>query len=210
MQKSKVMASLVQSGFSLDLILIEISELNGIVRFIVWSVCMQFLSCSCAFKIPFWCGLIHWLLSKILIDGFKGFGTVFLSLISDNPRSRLLCWSKCHYCVDFEFWDTLLKLSSLLVWWCFLGYCSSSVISSEDQVFRILDTRVCSGPLIWLFSPAWDAAELTLPRSWLQLSFPGHWLQDECLQSFHLSLGLGANSRNECTMFNQISRLIAN
>jgi hypothetical protein len=27
---------------------------------------------------------------------------------------------------------------------------------------RLLDTIVCSGPLIWLFSPAWDAVILTL------------------------------------------------
>ena len=33
------------SGFSRDLILIGVSELNGIVRFIVSSVCRQFGSC---------------------------------------------------------------------------------------------------------------------------------------------------------------------
>jgi hypothetical protein len=27
---------------------------------------------------------------------------------------------------------------------------------------RILDTIVCSEPLVWLFSPAWDAVILTL------------------------------------------------
>jgi hypothetical protein len=26
----------------------------------------------------------------------------------------------------------------------------------------MLDTIVCSGPLVWLFSPAWDAVKLTL------------------------------------------------
>jgi hypothetical protein len=27
---------------------------------------------------------------------------------------------------------------------------------------RMLDMIVCSGPLVWLFSPAWDAVKLTL------------------------------------------------
>jgi hypothetical protein len=27
---------------------------------------------------------------------------------------------------------------------------------------RMLDTNVCSEPLVWLFSPAWDAVILTL------------------------------------------------
>jgi hypothetical protein len=41
----------VLSNFFRDLILVEVSELNGIVRFIVRSVCKQFCSCKCAFKI---------------------------------------------------------------------------------------------------------------------------------------------------------------
>ena len=41
---------------------------------------------------------------------------------------------------------------------------------------RILDTILCSGSLVWLFSPAWDAVKLTLPGGWLHLSlsFRGH------------------------------------
>ena len=41
---------------------------------------------------------------------------------------------------------------------------SSFVISSEIRSVRILDTIVCSESLVWLFSPAWDAVKLTLPR----------------------------------------------
>ena len=33
---------------------------------------------------------------------------------------------------------------------------------------------VCSGSLVWLFSPAWDAVKLTLRGGWLHLSFRGH------------------------------------
>ena len=32
----------------------------------------------------------------------------------------------------------------------------------EIRFVRILDTIVCSGALLWLFSPAWDAVKLTL------------------------------------------------
>ena len=39
---------------------------------------------------------------------------------------------------------------------------------------RILGTIVCSGSLVWLFSPAWDAVKLSLPGCWLHLSFRGH------------------------------------
>ena len=39
---------------------------------------------------------------------------------------------------------------------------------------RILDTIICSGSLVWLFSPALDAVKLTLPGGWLHLSFCGH------------------------------------
>ena len=39
---------------------------------------------------------------------------------------------------------------------------------------RILDTIVCSGSLVWLFSPAWAAVKLTLAGGWLHLSFRGH------------------------------------
>jgi hypothetical protein len=41
----------VTTARSSDLILMKVSELNGIVRFIVRSVCRQFCSCKCAFKI---------------------------------------------------------------------------------------------------------------------------------------------------------------
>jgi hypothetical protein len=36
--------------------------------------------------------------------------------------------------------------------------------------FRMLDTIVCFGPLVWLSSPAWDAVLLTPDRSALSWS----------------------------------------
>ncbi len=44
--------------FFRDLILMEISELDGIVRFVVRPVCKQFRSCLCAFNIRTRCRLI--------------------------------------------------------------------------------------------------------------------------------------------------------
>jgi hypothetical protein len=46
-----IASTVVAKFFFRDLILMEVSELNGIVRFIVRSVCKQFCSCKCAFKI---------------------------------------------------------------------------------------------------------------------------------------------------------------
>ena len=47
-----------------------------------------------------------------------------------------------------------------------------------------MDTIVCSGSLVWLFSPARDAVKLTLPGCWLHLSFRGHrpyrFRSDDC------------------------------
>ncbi len=36
------------------------------------------------------------------------------------------------------------------------------------------NTIVCTEPLVWLFSPAWDAVLLTLDL-WMHLPFRGHW-----------------------------------
>ena len=99
---------------------------------------------------------------------------VVLSLISENPRSRfmlelmlLLCRFWVLKCVA---WSQLLRLftdgsddTALLLWFLL-----------KIRSVRILDTIVCSGSLVWLFSPAWDAVKLTLPGAWLHLSFRGH------------------------------------
>ena len=48
--------------------------------------------------------------------------------------------------------------ASQIEWWSW-QCCSSSEISFEDQV---LDTGVCSGTFLWLFSPTWNTVKLTL------------------------------------------------
>jgi hypothetical protein len=52
---------------------------------------------------------------------------------------------------------------------CFAGSTMDSDIISLRPLFllrirsvRLLDATACSEPLVWLFSSAWDAAELTL------------------------------------------------
>ena len=114
---------------------------------------------------------------KILIDGFNGLGTV--ASISDNQRSRfmmelmrLLCWfwilkrvaRSQLLCLFNDVFDKFGDNTALLSWF-FL----------KIGAVRILDTIVCPGSLVWLFSPAWDAVKLILPGFWLRLSFGGHW-----------------------------------
>ena len=110
---------------------------------------------------------------KILIDGFSGLGTVALSLIFANRRSRfivelmlLLCpfwvWNAL---LDFSFFACLMMVKTILLF--FRDFFWRSV--------RMLDTIVFSGSLLSLFSPAWDAVKLVLPRCWLHLSFRCHW-----------------------------------
>ena len=61
-----------------------------------------------------------------------------------------------------EFWNSLLQIG------CFAG----SMVSDDTTLLpflllkiisvRMLHMIVCSGPSVWLFSPAWDAVVLTL------------------------------------------------
>ena len=80
-----------------------------------------------------------------------------------NLRLKFCVGSLWWYCVEFEFWNSLLEVC------CF----ADSMVGPDGAVLlpwfllkvryaRILDTFVCSGALIWLFSPAWDAVKLTL------------------------------------------------
>ena len=80
-----------------------------------------------------------------------------------NLRLKFCVGSLWWYCVEFDFWNSLLEVG------CF----ADSMVGPDGAVLlpwfllkvryaRILDTFVCSGALIWLFSPAWDAVKLTL------------------------------------------------
>ena len=108
-----------------------------------------FWSCWWAFKIQIW--FINFS-AKILIDGV----TVILSLISENSRSRFmleLMLLLCRFWILIRF-QVARYLRFFLVCWWFRQYCSSSVISSEDQIckntgynrmFRAIDLAVLSG-----------------------------------------------------------------
>ena len=61
------------------LILMEfVSELNGIVRFIVGSVCKQVCSNECAFNIRFRCRSIHWLFNKDFDQQIQWIGGILI------------------------------------------------------------------------------------------------------------------------------------
>ena len=90
----------------------------------------------------------------------------------------LLCWFWILMCFvrslcffrSSSFFNCLIMVQTLLLFiHCFFW------LSSEDQSFRILDTIVCLGSLVWLFSPVWNIVKLTLPGGCLHLSFLGHW-----------------------------------
>ena len=57
-----------------------------------------------------------------------------------------------------------------------------SLLLVKIKSFRMLDTIVCSGPLVWLFSPAWDAVLLTPDSSALS------WSLDSSALSWSLTL----------------------
>ena len=117
------------------------------------------------------------------------FGHLFRSCFL-RIQDRSWCCSWCNRCVDLNFEMHWLNWTSSLVWGCFLQ-CSSSADFLRIRSVRILDSIVCSTPLVWLFSPAWDAVKLACLKA--VFIFPGHRgattvvLQDECLTPFHLS-----------------------
>jgi hypothetical protein len=95
--------------------------------------------------------------TRVLIDGFNGIVTCFLSLISKNPKSRFLLELTIFVSV-FKFEPRCSNSAASLVQWWFpttLLFFSCFFIRSV----RMLDKL---GALIWLFSRAWDAVELTL------------------------------------------------
>jgi hypothetical protein len=127
------------SDFFRDVVLMEVSELDGIVtivRIIVKSVCKQFGSCSCAFNIRIWCRLIHWLLSKDFEQGIQWIRDFSFCLWLIRIQDQDLCWSwSCWWW--YLCWFRILKLVSrtrLLRWFKWVRWYCSSVASFEDQV----------------------------------------------------------------------------
>ena len=118
---------------------------------------------------------------KILIDGFNGLGTVDLSLISGNPRSRFMLKLILLLCL---FWVLKRVARSQLLRLFDDGSDNTALLSwflLKIRYVRILDTIVCSGSLVWLFSPAWNAIKLTQPGCWLHLAGdPPSWARLRC------------------------------
>ena len=108
---------------------------------------------------------------KILIDGFNGLWPVVLSLISENPNWRFMLELMLLLC---RFWVLKRVARSQLHSRFDDGSDNTALLSwflLEIRSVGKLDTIICSGSLVWLFSPAWHAIQFTLPGGWLYLSF---------------------------------------
>ena len=80
-----------------------------------------------------------------------------LSLISENPRSRFVSDLMLLLC---QFWVLKRVAGSQRLHLFNAGSDNAALLSwflLKIRSVRILDTIVCSGSLVWLFSPAWDA-----------------------------------------------------
>ncbi len=103
------------SDFFCDLILMEVSELNSIVRFIVRSVCKQFCSCKWAFKIRIWCRLILWLFSKNFDQQIQWIRDILFVFDFQESRIKIYVGVNGDICVSLELRNSLLELG------CFAG-----------------------------------------------------------------------------------------
>ena len=140
--------------------------------------------------------MIHWFFRKDFdrfqwASGFNGLGTVILYLIMLNfwkSKSKFYAGVNALIVSILNF-DTLCLISALLRWFND-GSDNTALLLwflLKIRSVRILDTTICSGSLVWLFSPAWNAIKLTLPGGWLHLSFRGHrpylFRSDDCSYS---------------------------
>ena len=140
-----------------DPMFMEVLELNAIVLFIVVSVCKQFCSCFCAFNFRIRCQLIHWLFNKGFGQQTQWISDILLSLIYKNPWPRYLC--------QFRLSKLVQASRTRLIRWFNGGSDDTALLLLlllKIKSVRMQDTIVCSEPLVWLFSLAWDAVILTL------------------------------------------------
>jgi hypothetical protein len=155
------------SDFFLDLNRMEVSELDGIIRFIVRSVCKQFCSCLCAFNIQIRCRLIHWLFNKA--KRFNGLETNFLSLIHKNPRSRfnlelIMIFFQFRTLKVGCFADLMVGSTPLLFFYCF--FWRSSLLECWIRSYIQSNWFSCLSGL---------GRRYTRPGRWIHLLFRGHW-----------------------------------
>ena len=103
--------------------------------------------------------------ARISINGFYGLGTVLLSLIYENPRSKFMLELMLLLCRS---WMLKLTAGTRLLCWFYDGSYDPALLPwflVRIRSVRTLDTIVCSGSLVWLFSPAWEAVKLN-PMAW--------------------------------------------
>ncbi len=133
-----------------------------------WSWILLFCSLLYQFVGSFFCAFVlsifgldaNWFidfLTRVLVNRFNGLATFFLSLIYKNPWSRYLC--------QFRISKLVQASRTRLIRWFNGGSNDTALLPLlllKIKSFRMLDTIVCSEPLVWLFSLAWDAVILTL------------------------------------------------
>jgi hypothetical protein len=101
----------------------------------------------------------------ILINRFNGLETFILSLIDGNQRSRFML-ELMEIFVSIKNFETRCSNSAaLLVQFWVDDTALLPLLLLKIRSVRMLATIVCSEPLVWLFSPAWDAVTITLDGS---------------------------------------------
>ena len=89
-------------------------------------------------------------------------GIIILYLVLRIQRSKIYVWLH-DILVSFWFWKRVARVR-LLCW--FNDEVRDAALLPwfllKIRSVRIMDTIVCLGTLLWLFSPAWDAIKLTL------------------------------------------------
>ncbi len=100
--------------------------------------------------------------TRILINGFYRSETFFWSF-KKEPRSRFMLELMM---IFFSIKNLKLVARARLIRW-FNGGSDDVALLPLFLIrsVRMLETIACSGTLVWLFSPAWDAVKLTL-ESW--------------------------------------------
>ena len=156
---------MVSFGSFLDQFVISFIMLTGFQ----YSNLMQFYSLTFSKR--------FWSMGSMELNGLlPGLGTVLLSLNSEIPRSRFMLELMLLLCP----FSVLKRVAPSQLLRLFNDGAYNTVLLSrflmKIRSVRILDTIVCSGTLVCLFSPAWDAVKFNLPGCWLfHLSFRGHW-----------------------------------
>ena len=133
-----------------------------------------------------WCCLVHDWISlyavSFVLMCFQFSNLMQFDLWTFQQRfliDGLMDWDSCFVLIlSFQDWKFILKFMMALCWFWILKHVAWVLLLSKFndgpqqwcavlrlrfllkiRSIRILDTMVCSGTLLWLFSPAWDTVQ---------------------------------------------------